>query len=45
MDVKVMVKDTIDTLWVAGYIGGVTSDGVFTGRCKLTMNFPSVTRF
>ena len=45
IDVKKYVDDVIEELYGIGYITAVTEDGDFKGHYKLTMSFPSITRF
>ena len=45
IDVKEFVDDFFEELYVDGYITAVTENGDFKGRYKLTMSFPSITRF
>lgn len=49
IDVKEFVEETVETLFVHDYIRAFTENGDiggdFKGRYKLTMSFPSITRF
>ncbi len=45
IDVKEFVEEVVETLYGIDYIRAVTENGDFKGRYKLTMSFPSITRF
>ena len=45
IDVKEFVEGTFETLFGMEYIRPVVENGDFKGRYKLTMSFPSITRF
>ncbi len=51
IDVKAYIGEVIETLYVVDYIRAVSETDVeskiedFNGRYKLTMSFPSITRF